>query len=101
MNAHKGIQLTHARINCVLKYSSCDSPLPKNLKLTLQLPMQVQAQQKIKCNGHIHKDETQCIISPIGLPVFSNQHFHQLTQHLKGLFKASNGVEFKSIAIYI
>ncbi|KAG5606383.1 hypothetical protein H5410_027875 [Solanum commersonii] len=35
MNAHKKTQLTHARINCALKDLSCDSPLPKNLKLTL------------------------------------------------------------------
>ncbi|KAG5620422.1 hypothetical protein H5410_005640, partial [Solanum commersonii] len=35
MNAHKKTQLTHARINCALKDSSCDSPLPKNLKLTI------------------------------------------------------------------
>ncbi|KAG5595094.1 hypothetical protein H5410_036326 [Solanum commersonii] len=35
MNAHRKTQLSHARINCTLKDSSCDSPLLKNLKLTL------------------------------------------------------------------
>ncbi|KAG5631357.1 hypothetical protein H5410_003074, partial [Solanum commersonii] len=35
MNAHKKTQLTHARINCALKDSSCDSPLPKILKFTI------------------------------------------------------------------
>ncbi|KAG5587424.1 hypothetical protein H5410_047858 [Solanum commersonii] len=35
MNAHKKTQLTYARINCALKGSSCDSPLPKILKLTI------------------------------------------------------------------
>ncbi|KAG5611529.1 hypothetical protein H5410_022810 [Solanum commersonii] len=35
MNAHKKTQLTHARINCALRDSSCDSPLPKNLKFTI------------------------------------------------------------------
>ncbi len=35
MNAHNKTQLTHARINCALKDSSCDSPLPKNLKFTI------------------------------------------------------------------
>ena len=36
MNAHDKTQLTqHARINCPLKDSSCDSPLPKNLMLTI------------------------------------------------------------------
>ncbi|KAG5609619.1 hypothetical protein H5410_020900, partial [Solanum commersonii] len=28
-------QLTHARINCILKDSSCDTPLSKILKLTI------------------------------------------------------------------
>ncbi|KAG5630365.1 hypothetical protein H5410_002082 [Solanum commersonii] len=35
MNAHKNTQLTHARIKCALKVSKCDSPLSKNLKLTI------------------------------------------------------------------
>ncbi|KAG5569048.1 hypothetical protein H5410_058814, partial [Solanum commersonii] len=35
MNAHKKTQLTHARINCALKNSSCDSPLSKILKFTI------------------------------------------------------------------
>ncbi|KAG5599983.1 hypothetical protein H5410_031353 [Solanum commersonii] len=35
INAHKKTQLTRARINCALKDSSCDSPLPNNLKLTI------------------------------------------------------------------
>ncbi|KAG5630850.1 hypothetical protein H5410_002567 [Solanum commersonii] len=35
MKAHKKAQLTHAIIKCTLKDSSCDSPLPKNLKLTI------------------------------------------------------------------
>ena len=33
----------------------------------------------------------QCMLSHIGLPVFSNQHLFQLTQDQKGLFKACNG----------
>ncbi|KAG5631650.1 hypothetical protein H5410_003367, partial [Solanum commersonii] len=35
MNAHKKTQLTHARINCAPKDSSCDSPLSKILKFTI------------------------------------------------------------------
>ena len=35
MNAHNKTQLTHARINCALKDSSCDSPLPKILKFPM------------------------------------------------------------------
>ncbi|KAG5586390.1 hypothetical protein H5410_046824, partial [Solanum commersonii] len=38
MNAHKKSQLIRAKINCALKDSSCDSPLPKNLKLNI-LPL--------------------------------------------------------------
>ena len=45
MNAHNKTQLTHARINCVLKDSSCDTPLPKIPNSQYLVQMQVQAQQ--------------------------------------------------------
>ncbi|KAG5571552.1 hypothetical protein H5410_061318 [Solanum commersonii] len=35
MNVHNKTQFTHARINCVPKDSSCDTPLPKNLTLAI------------------------------------------------------------------
>ena len=35
MNAHNKTQFTYARINCVLKDSSCDTPLPKILMLAI------------------------------------------------------------------
>ncbi|KAG5576507.1 hypothetical protein H5410_056641, partial [Solanum commersonii] len=35
MNAHNKTQFTYAKINCVLKDSSCDSQLPKILKLAI------------------------------------------------------------------
>ncbi|KAG5631676.1 hypothetical protein H5410_003393, partial [Solanum commersonii] len=35
MTVHNKTQLTHARINCILKDSSCDTPLSKILKLTI------------------------------------------------------------------
>ncbi|KAG5631638.1 hypothetical protein H5410_003355 [Solanum commersonii] len=35
--------------------------------------------------------------SPIGLPIFSNQHLLQLTQDQKGLFKACNEAECKVV----
>ena len=35
MNAHNKTQFTYARINCALKDSSCDTPLPKILKLAI------------------------------------------------------------------
>ncbi|KAG5571973.1 hypothetical protein H5410_061739 [Solanum commersonii] len=43
---------------------------------------------------------TQCIISPIGLPVFSNQHLFQLTHDQKGLLKACNGAECKGVLVF-
>ena len=35
MSAHNKTQFTYARINCVLKDSSCDTPLSKILKLAI------------------------------------------------------------------
>lgn len=35
MNVHKKTQLTHARIKCALKDSSCETPLSKNMKLII------------------------------------------------------------------
>ncbi|KAG5609862.1 hypothetical protein H5410_021143 [Solanum commersonii] len=35
MSAHNKTQFTYARINCVLKDSSCDTPLPKILMLAI------------------------------------------------------------------
>ncbi|KAG5615165.1 hypothetical protein H5410_014989 [Solanum commersonii] len=37
------------------------------------------------------------MLSAIGLPVFSHQQLFQLTQDLKGLFKACNGAERKGM----
>ncbi|KAG5595949.1 hypothetical protein H5410_037181 [Solanum commersonii] len=46
------------------------------------------------------KRETQCILSPIGLPLFSNRLLIRLTQDQKGLSKACNGAECKGIFTY-
>ena len=35
MNAHNKTQFTYAKIKCALKDSSCDSPISKNLMLTI------------------------------------------------------------------
>ncbi|KAG5580851.1 hypothetical protein H5410_051478, partial [Solanum commersonii] len=35
MNIHNKTQITHAMINCVLKDSSCDTPLPNILILAI------------------------------------------------------------------
>ena len=96
MNAHKKTQLTHARINCALKDSSCDSPLPKNLKLTILASNESSSSTKLLKCAHTKNDsifttmvqqfitpESQstltltkvntCMTPPIGLPLFSNQ----------------------------
>lgn len=47
-----------------------------------------------------HSQEwTQCMISLIGLPIFSGQPLSQLTQDHKGLSKACNGDECKGMVI--
>ncbi|KAG5576978.1 hypothetical protein H5410_057112 [Solanum commersonii] len=35
MNIHNKIEVTYAHINCVLKHSSCDTPLPEILMLAI------------------------------------------------------------------
>uniref|UniRef100_A0A0V0GL24 Putative ovule protein n=1 Tax=Solanum chacoense TaxID=4108 RepID=A0A0V0GL24_SOLCH len=45
------------------------------------------------------KRGTQCMFSPIGLPLFSNQLSIRLTQDQKGLSKACNGDECKGMVI--
>ncbi|KAG5571622.1 hypothetical protein H5410_061388, partial [Solanum commersonii] len=35
MNIHNKIQITYAKINCVLKDSSCDTPLPEILMVAI------------------------------------------------------------------
>ncbi|KAG5590882.1 hypothetical protein H5410_041396, partial [Solanum commersonii] len=97
MNGHNKTQLTHAKINCALKDSSCDLPLLKNFKLTIlasntsssltKLRNQIQRSHSQRC--------TQCMTSPIGLPIFSNQPLFQLTQDQKGIYKACNRAECK------
>ncbi|KAG5585854.1 hypothetical protein H5410_046288, partial [Solanum commersonii] len=98
MTIHNKTQFTQARINCVPKDSSCDTPLPKILKLAI-----LASKYKLKHNKVLEsnatltfsKRRTLCMSSPIGLPVFSNRHFFQLTQDKKGLYKACNGAECK------
>ncbi|KAG5631845.1 hypothetical protein H5410_003562 [Solanum commersonii] len=46
------------------------------------------------------KRGTQCIFSPIGLPLFSNRLSIWFTQDLKGLSNACNGAECKVTYFY-
>ena len=123
INVHNKAQLTHARINCALKDSNFDAPLSKILKFTILASNANSSSTKafecphtnddsiftriciinLKFRNQIQRSHsqrwTQCMLSPIGLPVFSNQHLLQLTQDQKGLLKAYNGVECKGVVI--
>ncbi|KAG5606200.1 hypothetical protein H5410_027692 [Solanum commersonii] len=45
-------------------------------------------QNQMQCSHSQRR--TQCMLSPTGLPIFSNRQLFQLTQDQKGLFKACN-----------
>ena len=45
------------------------------------------------------KNGTKCMLSPIGLPLFSSQQSFLLYQDQKGLSKACNGAECKDMVI--
>ncbi|KAG5606681.1 hypothetical protein H5410_028173 [Solanum commersonii] len=92
MNVHNKTQLTHARINCILKDSSCDTPLSKILKLTILTSDASSSSSNIFKCPHTKNDS---IFTHNGLPIFSNQQLFQLTQDQKGHFKACNGAECK------
>ena len=47
----------------------------------------------------LSQGRAQCMLSPIGLPLFSSKHSFQLTQDQKGLFKSCNGDECKGMVI--
>ncbi|KAG5580504.1 hypothetical protein H5410_051131 [Solanum commersonii] len=123
MNAHNKTQFTYAKIKCALKDSSCDSPISKNLMLTILASNESSSSTKVfKCpqirndsifthNGLQFKvPESNAIITltkmntmhtlPIGLPIFSNQLLFQLTQDQKGVFKDCNWVEFKGVPFF-
>ncbi|KAG5615039.1 hypothetical protein H5410_014863 [Solanum commersonii] len=92
MSAHNKTQFTYARINCVLKDSSCDTPIPKILRLAiLATCARSRSTKRIRVNAHTKKRGTQCMFSPIGLPLFSNRLSIRLTQDQKDLSKACNG----------
>ncbi|KAG5610209.1 hypothetical protein H5410_021490, partial [Solanum commersonii] len=97
MNAQKKTQLTHARINCALKDSSCDPPLSKALKLTILSSNASSSSTKIRNQNAtltLTKMNTMHDFTH-KLPLFSNQQLFQLTQDQKGLFKACNGLSAK------
>ncbi|KAG5585756.1 hypothetical protein H5410_046190, partial [Solanum commersonii] len=92
MNIHNKTQITHEKINCVLKDSSCDTPLLKILMITI---LATNIRNQIQ---YSHSERgTQCMFLPIGLPLFSHRSSIRLTQDKKGLFKACNGAECKSM----
>ena len=56
MNSHNRYQLTQARINYAHKDSSCDSPLHKNLKITLLSSNASSISTKVIKYPHIKSD---------------------------------------------
>ncbi|KAG5610694.1 hypothetical protein H5410_021975 [Solanum commersonii] len=80
LNAHNKTQFTYARINCVLKDLSCDTPLPKILMLAIIATCASSSLTK-------------------SLPLFSNQLSIRLIQDQKGLSKDCNGAECKGMVI--
>ncbi|KAG5615040.1 hypothetical protein H5410_014864 [Solanum commersonii] len=71
-------QFSHAKIKCALKDSSCDTPLSKNLRLTILVSNFRNQTQR----SHSQR-RTERMLSPIGLPVFLNRQLFQLTQDKK------------------
>ena len=120
MSAHNKTQLTHARINCALKYSSCVSPLWNILKLIILASNASSSSTKVlKCpNNKDHsmfthnfsiiycsrttyisltdKDEHIDDFTHRFALIF-NQYLFQFTQDQKGLFNACNMTECQGI----
>ncbi|KAG5600560.1 hypothetical protein H5410_031930, partial [Solanum commersonii] len=88
MNVHNKIEITHAKINCVLKDSSGDTPLPKILMLAILATCTSSSStinQEQMQRSH-SKRGTKCMFSAIGLPLFSNRLSIWLTQDKKRSF---------------
>ncbi|KAG5600141.1 hypothetical protein H5410_031511, partial [Solanum commersonii] len=96
MNIRNKTQITHEKINCALKDSICDTPIPEILMLAILATCASSSSTKrIRCNAHTKKKGTQCMFSPIGLPLFSDRSSARFTQDQKGLSTACNGDECK------
>ncbi|KAG5581167.1 hypothetical protein H5410_051794, partial [Solanum commersonii] len=81
------------RFNCVLKDSSCDTPLPVILMLAILSANASSSSTKlinlrpgIRSNAHGQK-RTQCMFSPISLPLYPDRPSVWLTKDKKGLSK--------------
>ncbi|KAG5590087.1 hypothetical protein H5410_040601, partial [Solanum commersonii] len=53
MNAHNKTQFTYARITCLLKYSNCDTPLPKILMLAILATCASSSSTKVSKCPHV------------------------------------------------
>ncbi|KAG5581489.1 hypothetical protein H5410_052116, partial [Solanum commersonii] len=103
MNTHNKAQITYAQVKCVLKDSSYDTPLSRILMFAILATCASSSSTKnisqLKIKNQIQRSHskrgTQCMLSPIGLPLFSNRLSIRLTQDQKGLSKACNGAECK------
>ncbi|KAG5631224.1 hypothetical protein H5410_002941 [Solanum commersonii] len=90
INLHNKAQLTHARINCILKDSSCETPLSKILKLTILASNASSSSTKLTqdqkgffkaCNGaeckssHIDYVTSLCLIVAAHSCLFDYEHY--------------------------
>ncbi|KAG5609762.1 hypothetical protein H5410_021043 [Solanum commersonii] len=75
MNADKKSQLTCTRINFALKDSICDSPLPKNLKLTILASNASSSSTKVLKCPHIKNVSIFTHIESIGIKI--NTHTYK------------------------
>ncbi|KAG5619774.1 hypothetical protein H5410_004992, partial [Solanum commersonii] len=91
MNAYNKTQFTYAMINCVLKDSSCDTPLPKILMLAI---LATCASSRIRCNAHNKKEEHNACFTHIFALIFQSTSI-RLAQHQKGVSKAFTKDECK------
>ncbi|KAG5619680.1 hypothetical protein H5410_004898 [Solanum commersonii] len=88
MNIHNKTQITHLKINCILKDSSCDTPLPKILMLAI---FDTSANQELDATLTLKKRNTTDVFTHR----LANRSSVWLTQDQQGLSTVCNGDECK------
>ncbi|KAG5631019.1 hypothetical protein H5410_002736, partial [Solanum commersonii] len=88
MNAHNKTQFNYARISCVLKDSSCDTPSPKILILAILAT-------RIRYNTHTHKEEHNACFHLLDCPYFTIDLQFGLLKNTKVFLRLVVGVSTK------
>ncbi|KAG5606308.1 hypothetical protein H5410_027800, partial [Solanum commersonii] len=83
MNIHNKTQITPAKINCVLKDSSCDTITKDSHARNTSYLCKFKINKKNQMQHSHSKGGTQYMFSPIGFPFFSNRSPVRLTQDKK------------------